>query len=111
MEPYYLERLGGFIDQFNARSAHDQGDSDLSRVARSAVEGRIETLLVDADRRVPGRLDLETGAIEYEALSNPDVDDLLDDVAQQVIQGGGEVVMVPSERMPTDTGLAAIYRY
>jgi hypothetical protein len=27
------------------------------------------------------------------------------------LQMGGDVVIVPTERMPTDTGIAATYRY
>jgi hypothetical protein len=36
---------------------------------------------------------------------------LLDDLSAVVLQNGGEVIIVPAERMPTDTGLAAIYRF
>ena len=39
------------------------------------------------------------------------VDDMLDDLAELVLTKGGEVVVVPSERMPTDSGLAAICRF
>jgi len=44
-------------------------------------------------------------------LSDPDMDDVLDDLAELVLQSGGEVIIVPAERMPVDTGVAAIYRY
>lgn len=111
IEPGYLARLQGLVDRYQAGHAHERGASDVAQVARSAVAGRVATLLVDAERRVPGRLDLASGAIDPDALRRPDVDDLLDDIAQQVLASGGEVVMVPSARMPTDTGLAAIYRY
>lgn len=111
IEPTYLARLQGLVESYQAGYAHELGDSDVAKVARSAVAERVATLLVDAERRVPGRLDLASGAIEPDALRRPDVDDLLDDIAQQVLAGGGQVVMVPSARMPTDTGLAAIYRY
>ncbi|MBN8727339.1 MAG: hypothetical protein J0H15_06485 [Xanthomonadales bacterium] len=111
IEPAYLARLQQLVGNYHAAYARELGDSDVAKVARSAVEGRIATLLVDADQRVPGRLDLSSGAITHDELSHPDVDDLLDDVAQQVMRSGGEVVMVPNARMPTDTGLAAVYRY
>jgi hypothetical protein len=39
------------------------------------------------------------------------VDDLLDEVSEHALKTGGEVVIVPAERMPTDTGVAAIYRF
>lgn len=111
IEPSYLARLRDLVDKFRAGYALERADSDVAKIARSAAAGRVATLLVDADRRVPGHLDLESGAIRPDILSRPDVDDLLDDIAQQVLVRGGDVVMVPAARMPTDTGLAATYRF
>jgi hypothetical protein len=39
------------------------------------------------------------------------VDDVLDDLAMLSLKMGGQVVIMPTERMPTETGVAAIYRY
>ena len=36
---------------------------------------------------------------------------MLDDLAVLALKLAGEVVIVPTERMPTETGIAAIYRY
>jgi hypothetical protein len=109
--PYYLERLSGVIDQFGGLRTEGRSGADVAEIARAAAAGRIATLLIEADRVVPGRFDSQTGAIELAPLDNPGVDDLLDDVGEQVLKTGGEVVIVPAERMPTDTGLAAIYRF
>jgi hypothetical protein len=68
-------------------------------------------LLVEADRVVPGRFNSESGTIEFVPLDDPGVDDLLDDLGEQAFRTGAEVVIVPAERMPTNTGIAAIYRY
>lgn len=111
VEPHYLTRLSGLIESFETMSAHELGDADLARVARSALAGRVRTVLIDADRRIPGRLDALTGGITYDDLSEPAVGDLLDDVGELVLKQGGEIVVVPAERMPTDTGIAAIYRF
>jgi hypothetical protein len=35
---------------------------------------------------------------------------LFDDAAQEVLRGGGELIVLPAERMPSRTGMAAIYR-
>lgn len=111
VEPHYLTRLTGLIESFEVMSAHELGDADLARVARSVVAGRVGTLLIDADRRIPGRLDAMTGAITYNDLSDPAVNDLLDDLGELVLKKGGQIVIVPADRMPTDTGIAAIYRF
>jgi hypothetical protein len=44
-------------------------------------------------------------------LDNPEIDDILDDLGELVVNQGGNVVVVPQLNMPTDTGVAAIYRY
>jgi hypothetical protein len=109
--PHYLARLDGFIDRFNAARPRGQATADLADAARAAVEGRVATLLLDAGRQLPGRMDAASGAITLGKLDDPDVDDLLDDLGERVLATGGEVVIVPGERMPTESGLAAIYRF
>lgn len=111
VEPHYLARLAGLIEMFGAARARELGDADLAVVARNAVAGRVATLLIEADRHVAGRIDPVTGAIEYDDLANPAVDDLLDDLGEWVLKHGGQIVIVPAERMPTQTGIAAIYRF
>ena len=44
-------------------------------------------------------------------MDNPEVDDLLDDLVEMVFNSKGHVVLLPKERMPSTTGVAAIYRY
>jgi hypothetical protein len=74
------------------------------------VAGRIETLLIEADRLVPGRLDAASSAIAPGDLSDPQIDDVLDELGEHVLRSGGEVNIVLSDRMPARTGAAAIYR-
>lgn len=111
VQPFYLERLAGLIGAFEAAHAKQLGSGDLSDIGVAAVAGRVGTLLIDADRVVPGRFDSQSGAIEPGAPDDPNTDDLIDDLAEAVLRSAGEVVVVPSERMPVQSGAAAIYRY
>ena len=81
------------------------------RSPRPAMDGRVGLLLVDADKVVPGRIDRDARTVRTDQLDNPEVDDVLDDLAELVLNTGGEVVIVPTDRMPTDTGVAAVYRF
>ena len=111
MEPRYMARLSELCEEFgNARSG-GLADDDMARVAKAAVGGRVATLLVEGGREIPGRIDAETGEIEIDDLAHPEVDDALDDLAMLALKMGGDVVIVPTEQMPTKTGVAAIYRY
>ena len=111
VQPHYLDRLARLIETFGTSQANRSGSADLVDIARAVVEGRIATLLLEADREIPGRIDAVTGAVAHGRLDNPQIDDLLDDLGEWVLRRGGEVVIVPAERMPTDTGLAAIFRF
>ncbi|MBA3624017.1 MAG: hypothetical protein H0W48_06115 [Methylibium sp.] len=111
LEPLVLQRLAGLVERFGAAHASQRGDDGLPQVAAAAAQGRVETLLVEAQRQLPGRLDASTGVPRAGEMAHPGVDDLLDDLAEQVLRTGGEVIVVPAERMPSSTGLAAIYRF
>jgi hypothetical protein len=111
MEPGYLARLASLVEAFGSARASGLSDDNLRKVARAVVAGRVATLLIEARREIPGRVDGATGKIRSDALSDPEVDDVLDDLGALALKTGGKVVIVPTERMPTDTGIAAIYRY
>ena len=110
-EPHYVARLGQLVGSFEAARAKGLGSNLIDDVAAAAVAGRIGTLLIEADREIPGRLDAATGKATPADLADPEVDDLIDDIAEAVLRAKGEVVVVPTERMPGECGLAAILRY
>ncbi len=111
LEPHYVARLERLKENFRTAQARHAGSSDLSDVARAAVAGRVGTLLVESERVIPGLFDKTTGAIASADLAAPEAGDLLDALAELVLRMKGEVVVVPAERMPTPSGLAAIYRF
>lgn len=111
VEPDYLARLAALAEEFGTARSRSLGHDELAPVAKAVVAGRVATLVIEADREIPGRIDIATGDIELDDLADPEVDDVLDDLAVLALKMGGKVVIVPSERMPTETGIAAIYRY
>jgi hypothetical protein len=112
MEPEYNLKLDSMVDRFEQARANGKGSDDYKEVAVAAVEGRIDTLLVEADRIIAVRVtNLVTGNTQKKDLSNPKVDDLLDDLGELVIKMGGQVMVLPTGKMPSETGLAAIFRY
>ena len=99
------------MDRFNLQRSKFLGSDILGEVARSVFEGRVDTLIIEADRIEPGRIDEETGRIEEGDLEDPEINDVLNDLAKMVYKNKGEVIILPKERMPSETGVAAIYRY
>jgi len=111
IEPFYRARLDALVEEYGNARAKGQSDDDLAEIAKAVVAGRVATLLIEARREIPGTLDASTGGITYADLAHPEVDDVLDDLGELTLKMGGNVVVLPTERMPTETGAAAIYRY
>lgn len=72
---------------------------------------RVATLLIEADREIIGQIHDGSGNVHLGTTDHPQSDDLLDDLGERVLKMGGQVFVVPAERMPTATGAAAICRY
>jgi hypothetical protein len=109
--PHYESRLASLAADYSQASAKDLGSDSLEQVAEAAVQGRVGSLLIEADRHLPGHLDPKTGGITKAEVTDNSVDDLLDDLADLVESKGGDVRVVPAGRMPSQSGLAATYRY
>ena len=110
-EPRYLERLSKLASDFGEAQSKNLGSADLTDVAQALVAGRVGTIMVESGRQIPGKVDPASGRVDFADLAHPEVDDLLDDLAELALRMGGDVVVVPAERMPTDSGVAAIYRF
>lgn len=110
-EPLYHARLDLLGDDFAVAKARQLGLDDLSEIGAAAVAGRVATLLIEADREIPGRIHPGSGNVHLTDSDQQQGDDLLDDLGEWVIKNGGKVMVVPAERMPVTTGAAAVCRY
>ncbi|PKL85841.1 MAG: hypothetical protein CVV22_04700 [Ignavibacteriae bacterium HGW-Ignavibacteriae-1] len=112
MEPEFNLKLDSLVERFEQARANGKGSDDYKKIAVAAVEGRVDTLLVEADRIIAVRVtNLVTGNTQKKDLSNPKVDDLLDDMGELVMKMGGKVMVLPTDKMPSETGMAAIFRF
>jgi len=111
VEPEFRSRLAKLTGEIEEAKAKGLGSDDLAAVAQAAVQSRVGSLLVEAERRIPGHMDKTTGSITFGNPEDTQVDDLLDDVAELVLRKGGNVVVVPAADMPSKTGLAAAFRF
>lgn len=110
--PYFQQTIDQIVDAYRTALAQNKASDALETLTEAATMGRIATLLVDSTKHVPGYLDPATGQMQW---GSPDeearMDDVLDETAERVLRTGGKVFVIPHETMPSETGLAAIYRY
>lgn len=99
---------------FPEARAHGRASGDFVEIARAAVAGRVEELFVEEGRGEPGSIDPRTGAVEFPEASADgaaDGEDLWGALVGIVLRHGGQVTPLEAGRMPTRTGVAAVYRW
>ena len=111
IEPLYVAKLDALIENYRVAAEQGLASNDLQDVRRSTDQGRVRALLIQADEDRSPEDSLESELAGQSSSINPLADDPLDDLAEHVMRQGGSVVVVPRERMPSVTGLAAIYRF
>lgn len=111
IRPINLEKIRTLVEAYNEAEAKSLGSSDLTEVSKAAFNSRIEKILIEEDRIVPGKIDHATGAMNFGAIDNPNYGDILDDIAELTLMRKGEVVILPKDMMPSTTGVSAIFRY
>ncbi|GIW72460.1 MAG: hypothetical protein KatS3mg102_2002 [Planctomycetota bacterium] len=86
---------------------------ELREVLQAAYEGRVDTLLVAAERDVWGQCRYAGGQLELEthAERQPGDEDLLDVAAQETLLRRGRVFVVPEAELGGRHPVAAILRY
>jgi hypothetical protein len=85
IEPQYHARLAALGEEFSQALSKDHGSDNLAEVSEAAASGRVATLLIEADRQIPGRLDSISGRIALDHLNHPQVDDLSNDLGDLVL--------------------------
>ncbi len=111
IEAINMEKTQKLVASYAKAEAESMGSSDLGHVAKAAYESRVETMLIEEDKMVPGTIDAKTGKIKLGDMDDPENDDILDDLAEWVLLGGGAVFVLPKNKMPSTTGIAVSYRY
>lgn len=111
MEPYIQRQSKHLIDNYHEHAAHARGLDHINDIATAAFAGRVETLMVDANKQVAGALDLTHERVDYDSTAQPASGDVLDELALLVMQKGGKVLVLSTEHMPTTSAAAAILRY
>ncbi len=111
MEPVYFKKHQDWIDRYHKLKVNSLGENHLEKIIKAGCENRIEAVLIEADRVIPGKVDYEKCEFIPGDIEQPGYDDVLEEIAELVYKGGGEVIVLPKEKMPSRNGIAAIFRY
>lgn len=96
---------------FGEAAAKDRGSDQLDQVLPAAAEGRVDTLLVAEEAECWGRFDPAGRQVHVGASEAGGDRELCNLAALDTFTRGGRVVVMPGEEMPSDSPLAAVFRY
>ena len=110
LDGIYQDELVAWRSRFEARGAEGRATTDIAQTARAATMGAVDSVLVDIDEVIPGRID-ERGAIVFADEASASSYGLVDEITSRVIATGGRVLAVRKADIPDGASLAAILRY
>jgi hypothetical protein len=85
-EPLYRARLAALGNDFALAKSKDLGLDDLELISAAVADGRVATLLIEADREIVGHIHEGSGNLHLGTTGHPQSDDLLDDLGERVVE-------------------------
>lgn len=104
-------KIKNAIERFHHLLSSNKSSDQLNDIILAALDGRIETLLLEEDKIIAGKIDYSNKKMLAGNLDNPAIGDILDDLAQLALEKDSKVYILNKDAMPTTFGVAAIYRY
>ena len=111
MAPRSLAKTLATVERYKIAKANHTGSDDVEEVVRAAYEGRVDTIFIEANKSIPGRFDVLSESMECGSADDFDCGDIIDAIVKAVMKNNGEVIVLPEEKMPSDTGVASIFRF
>lgn len=99
------------LERWQAARQTDLGGTCVEEILVAAHDGRIDTLLLDADRRQWGTYDEESRSVETADEATAENYDIYDLAAVHTLRANGRVVMLDDSDAIGSQGIAAVYRY
>jgi hypothetical protein len=109
LDAIYRDRIAAWRALFEVREGQGRATNDIAQAARAATFGAVDTILVDIDEVVSGRID-DRGSVSF---AKPDEGgyDLVDEIVTRTLAAGGRAIGVRKADLPHEESLAAILRY
>jgi hypothetical protein len=111
LDDLYAAELRRIQETYALRASQRRASANIADVARAATFGLVDTVLVDIDEVVPGRVDDETGAITIDGTDDAVNYGVVDEIARRVWLNGGKVLAVRRDDIPGNGPVAALLRY
>jgi len=90
MESKNVQEAITLLEEFNQAKANNMGSDELHKIKKAALDNRVKLLMIE---------------------DCVDMSEEIDKLVRIVLTEKGQIVVLPKDQIPCDTGIAAIYRY
>ncbi len=111
VESFLETKRADALSQYRQNAGTGLTSSDIEEIVQAAYHGRVGILFVSVGVQQWGTFDPATSEVNLDKDVGSGNEDLLDLAAIQTILNGGTVYAMDHEEIPTDSVLAAIFRY
>ena len=85
-------------------------NKNIFQIAKAAIKGKVRKLIIADGIKIFGKIDKTSGGLSiHTAHLDHEDDDILDDLAQEVLAQGGEVVVASRHEIPKGRPILAIF--
>ncbi|WP_400263580.1 hypothetical protein ACFX5U_09800 [Sphingobacterium sp. SG20118] len=110
--PQHEQQIQELLDHQQAAEQIGRSHWELSEVVKDALDGKIETLLIEENRMILGKIIAAERRIQFPTVDAEELfDDLLDDLAAMVVEKSGSIMVLQKDQMPHQTGAVSINRF
>lgn len=113
VETYFRQEMENVMEQYQQIAGTDKATDNLDEIFAAAFNGRVDKLLLSVETPVWGAFDDETGMVTHRSDVQSEENNLalIDFAAMKVLQNGGSIYALSQAEMPTDSPIAAVFRY
>ena len=111
LDAAHAAELATQIARFHESTSRGLADDTLTGVSLAATSRAIDTLFVDIDHRLPGRIDELTGIITGNEVESEAAYDIIDEIVRRALSSDASIFAVRGSEVPGSGPVAAILQF
>jgi len=113
VETYFQQETKKTVEQYQQLASTDKATDNVEEIVAAAFNGRVDKLILSVENQIWGAFNPKDGKVTRSSNGQSKIYNLalLDFTAMNTLQNGGTVYTLSQNEMPTDSPIAAVFRY
>ena len=113
VETHFQQETKKTVEQYQQLADTDKATDNIEKIVAAAFNGRVDKLILSVENQIWGAFNPKDGKVIHSSNGQSKIYNLalLDFAAMNTLQNGGTVCALSQAEMPTDSPIAAVFRY